>query len=201
MYTRNDPLRFVDQNGNWPTDIHNKIIDKAFPGLTREQREAIKSGSSSVDQCLKCQTSANAYQHAMHGKGEDPDKATSKTAKFISDHENGAKQDAKDAGHIDDKALSEFGVAGHAVTDATSQMHAGNQEWNPNDFKQNVEHMAGELHATDAQIDDAAQKLQQAYGDTFGQSALKTAVDANNPTAVQDRTDARNEKLELTEPK
>ena len=33
-YTLNHPLRFVDTNGKWPTDIHNQIIDRAFPGLS-----------------------------------------------------------------------------------------------------------------------------------------------------------------------
>ena len=35
IYTLNDPLAYVDQNGKWPTHIHNRITDLAFPGLSR----------------------------------------------------------------------------------------------------------------------------------------------------------------------
>jgi RHS repeat-associated protein len=31
-YVRNNPLRLVDENRKWPTEIHNKIIQSAFPG-------------------------------------------------------------------------------------------------------------------------------------------------------------------------
>jgi RHS repeat-associated protein len=33
-YVMNSPLSLRDDNGKWPTKIHNQIIDKAFPNLT-----------------------------------------------------------------------------------------------------------------------------------------------------------------------
>src|ERR1700733_5752337 len=46
-YVRNSPLKMVDANGKWPTDIHNQIIDKAFPGLSDHERSVLKSASAS----------------------------------------------------------------------------------------------------------------------------------------------------------
>src|ERR1700735_4977054 len=40
-YVRNNLLKMVDENGKWPTDIHNQIIDKAFPGLSDHERSLL----------------------------------------------------------------------------------------------------------------------------------------------------------------
>jgi RHS repeat-associated protein len=48
-YTLNNPLRYIDHNGKWPTDIHNRIIDRAFPGLSQQQRDGLKATSRWVD--------------------------------------------------------------------------------------------------------------------------------------------------------
>src|SRR5438132_1447946 len=36
-YALNNPLAYVDDNGLWPTGIHNRIINQAFPGLSAQQ--------------------------------------------------------------------------------------------------------------------------------------------------------------------
>ena len=41
-YAHNNPLEYVDRNGKWPTSVHNRIIDLAFPNLTAEQRLILK---------------------------------------------------------------------------------------------------------------------------------------------------------------
>jgi RHS repeat-associated protein len=53
-YARNNPLRMVDSNGMWPTEIHDQIIDRAFPGLSNHQREVLKAASYHMDYCLTC---------------------------------------------------------------------------------------------------------------------------------------------------
>src|SRR6267378_695615 len=69
-YTYNNPLKYVDQNGKWPTEIHNQIIDRAFPGLSQAQRQVLKDASAHVDR-LAGQTKAHNHEHAMKSPGED----------------------------------------------------------------------------------------------------------------------------------
>src|SRR5262249_22746717 len=47
-YVLNNPLKYIDKNGKWPTDIHNRIIDRAFPGLSDKQRDTLKKISAWV---------------------------------------------------------------------------------------------------------------------------------------------------------
>lgn len=43
-YAKHNPLRIRDPDGRWPTEIHERIIDRAFPGLSPEQRAREWSG-------------------------------------------------------------------------------------------------------------------------------------------------------------
>jgi len=71
-YTYNNPLRFVDHNGKWPAEIHNQIIDAAFPGLSAQQRNELKRTSAWVDRFPGGQTTAHNHEHAMRLPGENP---------------------------------------------------------------------------------------------------------------------------------
>jgi RHS repeat-associated protein len=65
-YVHNNPLRLVDKNGKWPTDIHKQIIELAFTNLTPEQRQILKDVSAQQDNALTSgQANSGAYQHAM----------------------------------------------------------------------------------------------------------------------------------------
>ena len=48
-YVLNNPLAYVDQNGLWPTWIHNQIIREAFPGLSSAQLQSLYQASEDTD--------------------------------------------------------------------------------------------------------------------------------------------------------
>src|SRR5579883_1775894 len=57
-YALNNPLAFVDQNGMWPTNIHNQIINEAFPGLSKDQLKTLQQASHDTD-----------YKNQVNGHG------------------------------------------------------------------------------------------------------------------------------------
>ena len=54
-YVRNSPLEMVDNDGKWPTKIHEQIIAQAFPGLSAHQIAVLRSASALMDHCMTCQ--------------------------------------------------------------------------------------------------------------------------------------------------
>lgn len=69
-YVYNNPLGLRDDNGKWPTQIHNQIIDQAFPNLSPSQRQILKDVSQNQDDLLLGgQSSDLAFEHAMRGPG------------------------------------------------------------------------------------------------------------------------------------
>ena len=183
-YVRNNPLKMVDANGKWPTDIHNQIIDKAFPGLSDHERSVLKSASASMDHCLSCQSEKNSYKHSMRAPDENPAEAKQKTQNFVKTEEHEAQVDQKgtpaNASDINDKSLSAFGEAAHTVADGTSPAHVDSQgnplPWNPYSPSEVEAHEAAESTITPEQMNNAVNALQQAFQDTYGEAAAKQAV-------------------------
>jgi hypothetical protein len=182
-YTRDNPLRFLDENGKWPTEIHEKIIDKAFPGLSAHQREVLKSSSSQMDHCTTCQLEGSSYQHYMRAPNQSPAEAKQQAQDFITTDEQLAKSVQKGtpakASDINDKSLSLFGNAGHTVMDSTSPAHVDPQgnplPWNPYSPSAVKAHEAAESTISDDQMAKAVGALQQAFQDTYGPAAAQQA--------------------------
>jgi RHS repeat-associated protein len=129
-YVRNNPLRMVDTNGKWPTDIHNAIINGAFGGLSASQRVVLQTASKRVDGYLNGgQTAALAYEHGMRAPGQSKEEARGLADKFIAGHEAAATGLARANGGVNDAALNELGTALHTVSDRTSPAHMGEQVW------------------------------------------------------------------------
>ena len=186
-YVRNNPLRLVDDNGKWPTDIHDQIIDKAFPGLSPSQRAVLKSASRAMDGIFNGgQSERNAYKHSMKSPTENPSIAKQDTRDFIKTEEHLAQVDQKttptSTSDINDKSLYMFGNAAHTVTDGTSSEHVDAQgnplPWNPWDLPAVLAHRNGESTITPEQMDDAVAAVQQAFQDTYGQAAAQQAFTA-----------------------
>jgi hypothetical protein len=183
-YVRNNPLKMVDTNGKWPTDIHNQIIDKAFPGLSDHERSVLKSVSASMDHCLSCQSEKNSYKHSMRAPDEKPADAKEKTQNFVKTEEHEAQVDQKgtptNASDINDKSLSAFGEAAHTVADGTSPAHVDPQgnplPWDPYSLSEVQAHDAAESTITPEQMNNAVNALQQAFQDTYGEAVAKQAV-------------------------
>jgi RHS repeat-associated protein len=187
-YTYNNPLRFVDHNGKWPTEIHKQIIDSAFPGLSLAQKSELKRISAWVDRASG-QTQAHNHEHAMKSPGEDPTAARRAIDQNIQSHEQAAQKmeggTPEHASDIKNGALDEFGQALHTVADRTSPTHtdsSGNpQEWpgvprSTFDAAEELAHTEGEKTATPEQFEDAVVAVQQAFKSTFGDAAFQDAT-------------------------
>ena len=189
-YVYNNPLSRADADGHWPTEIHEQIIDKAFPGLTEKQRSIIKAWSANMDHCFTCQLESTAYQHSMRAPGEDIAKAKNDTAKFISDKEGEARNaqgfQAKSLDQITPGSLGRFGEGGHTVMDGTSPAHVDAQgnplEWNPYSISGVQAHEAAEATISPAQMDTAVGALRQAFANVYGADIARQAATAPQAT-------------------
>lgn len=192
-YARNSPLRFKDENGKWRTDIHNQIIDRAFPGLSNAQRNQLKQTSAWVDRAAG-QTKAHNHEHAMRSPGENPAAANRAIDQNIQNHEQAAQRaqggTPEHAGQINNTALGEFGQALHTVEDRTSPAHTdanGNpREWSgipttPGEIQAANQHTSEESTISNDQMNNSVQAARDAFGQTFGQKALQEAETAPKP--------------------
>jgi len=133
-YVGNNPLSNTDPNGLWLTPTHNNIIDNAFPGLSKEQRQILKNSSAEVD------THQGQEDQFMHGMDSIHNNAYEGEynpaygpADYIEQNEHNAKEIQADwiaSGHtgIAPAALAAFGNALHTITDEYSPAHEGYQK-------------------------------------------------------------------------
>jgi RHS repeat-associated protein len=197
-YVRNNPLKMVDTNGKWPTEIHNQIIDRAFPGLSAHQRDILKSSSAGMDHCSTCQLESNSFQHSMRAPGQDPGQAKQQSADFVHTEEHLAQDVQATNGRntngnptpsstsdIKDGSLSLFGNAAHTVADGTSPAHVDAQgnplPWNPTSPSGVEAHEAAESTITPEQMNNAVTALQGAFQTTYGQAAAQQAATPPQP--------------------
>jgi RHS repeat-associated protein len=179
-YVHNSPLRLVDKNGKWPTDIHNQIIDLAFPNLTPDQRQILKNVSAQQDNILTGgQANSTAYQHALSSPGQTAAEAAQKFSDFVSGSEADAQTiqiqfwlsdpDSALDNQLSDSALAAFGLALHDMVDSTSPAHAGFQLWNWKNFHDSLyAHERRESSITRPQLINAANVARNAFNATFG---------------------------------
>jgi RHS repeat-associated protein len=182
-YVRGNPVNFNDPTGKWGSEIHNAIINAAFPGLTPEQKQVLKDISAKVD---RGQTKAHNHDHSMRSPGEDPVAARAAIQSDIQKHEQAAKgaqgsELPKHSSDITNPALEEFGKAAHTIADSFSPTHT-DQNGNPTEGAgiptnlteaSNMEsHLKGEETITRAQMSEAVAAERKAFESTFGFDAL-----------------------------
>lgn len=128
-YSLNNPYRYMDANGRWPTPVHNTIINKAFEGiLSPAAISALKRGSKEADS-LKYQGQPFSYMHAMSNAltKQSQEEATGLMNNYISQKVNEYKTLMSQ--RKTDAAYKALGMAMHPLMDATSPSHEGMQGW------------------------------------------------------------------------
>lgn len=140
-YGLNNPLAVADKNGLWPFYVHQNIIDEAFPGMSKQDLQAVKDASWNMDYAPGQQDPSKSYMHGMSdgggtvfwgGGNEQHDRI--EADKFVDQQVKDAQKAQADwiaQGHtgLSPKALTAFGNALHTVTDRTSPAHQGEQPW------------------------------------------------------------------------
>jgi len=125
-YSLNNPYRYMDANGRWPTEVHKTIIRTAFPNLSKDALGALMRGSRKADS-LQYQDSAHTYMHAMSAPGQSPQDAERQMNTYItqkvSEYKSLMSQGNTDAAYM------ALGMAMHPLMDATSPSHEGMQGW------------------------------------------------------------------------
>jgi len=124
----NNPVRLIDKVGNWPTDIHYKILDRAFGAkFNQQQMETVKwfngrnFGAADGPETQKPQFS---YMHAMMYDQDTYDQAKKSFNKNINDRiEDYTTSNSEQTKFV---ALA-FGL--HAIMDYTSPAHFEFQQW------------------------------------------------------------------------
>jgi hypothetical protein len=156
-YTLNNPLRYVDENGKWPTETHNEIIRTAFRTLDPELLRHIQRGSESVDILganPKTLYEYNAPQHAMTpgykvremGGNLEKAKAWAKNeaTHFINANMSQAKDYYQKSNQTNDEAskliltvgaFESFGKGAHTIMDGGSPAHRDFQVYDTQPYK------------------------------------------------------------------
>ena len=182
-YVYNNPLGLKDNNGKWPTETHNQIIDNAFPTLTPAQRQILKNVSAEQDGLLNGgQSEGLSFQHAMRSPGQTVQQAQSDYNDFVSGEETAAGQEQmifwmsdpdNKLDQVSDQALEEFGHALHAILDSTSPAHEGFQVWDYNPAHIWAHHNAEKAPPTAQQMLNAVTAAQLAWQTTFSQFGIQ----------------------------
>ncbi|MCL5024448.1 MAG: RHS domain-containing protein [Nitrospirae bacterium] len=128
-YSLNNPYRYVDPDGKWAEEIHNRIINEAFQGswrprLSDRALRMFRQASAYVD---TFQDPKYSYMHGMKAEGQSVEEAT----KLMNDFIGGKVADYKRlmAERKTDEAYFALGMAMHPLMDSTSPSHEGMQEW------------------------------------------------------------------------
>ena len=181
----NNPLSFVDEDGKWPTKVHEQILRKAFEPelksghMTEKQIKAIIRGSEKADNpLLGNQSDARQYMHAEKPKNKSVAEAIKMKNEFIKDKE-GEFINSKD----EIKGLISLGMALHPIMDENSPAHGtrnADGSFTPTEYVKPLKHAHDENPKNidpvkmNGFIDEAAGKVRTEYLKVKEQKDAKT---------------------------
>ena len=194
-YVYNNPLSLKDENGKWPTSIHNQIIDKAFPNLSPAQRQILKNVSANQDGVMNGGQSKDlSFEHAMRAPGQSVADAQAKFSDFVSTNEAVANNSQiyfsdpdTEMTEINSESLAAFGEALHAIEDSLSPAHAGFQVWDYNPAHV-LHHHNAESSINAQQMQNAVNAARNAFNTTYSFFGF-TAGSNDNATVTTSQHD------------
>ncbi len=173
-YVLNNPYKYVDPTGRWPTDTHNAIIDYAFPAMSSSQRQILKDGSAYTD---RPGGQLRDNWHSMRASGQSPEQAKAAIATRIANGEAEAGAYVKANGGKIEPGLREWASTNHTVMDGTSPVHV-DEQGNPLkvDWLKIGEHVAGEKSISPGQMQKSVDASRASFERAFGKEALNDAM-------------------------
>jgi len=159
-YGLNNPYRYKDANGKWPTQIHNDIIITACQGdwrmrLPDKALKQFREASRYVDEF---QESKYSYLHAMRAPGQSAEEAQGLMKDYIKNRVADYKRLMAEG--KTDEAYFALGMAMHPIMDSTSPSHEGMQEWRVKDL---VPHTRAELKISPEEKTRTVEMLRKFY--------------------------------------
>ncbi len=140
-YAHQNPIVFIDDDGLWPTWIHEIMINKFFLGKIEEKYIKYISQGSSFSDSMRFQGLGYNHMHAMREPGESAEQAHDKMQQYVSQKLESFYQNIYEGNH--EKAYFLLGMALHPIMDSTSPSHEGFQVW---DGSKGIFSPAGLLH-------------------------------------------------------
>ena len=148
-YVFNNPLRLVDNNGKWATDVHAQIVTYALQQyVSAGELNALRATQYSMDA-----DQSNQNTHAMANQGQSSLDAADQMWKFVANQMSVASGNLGPGGGLNATGLDALGAAIHTAEDYTSPMHTDTsftpQVWNggywpPSKWGPGFAHVSGE---------------------------------------------------------
>jgi len=148
-YVLNNPLRLVDNNGLWATDVHAQIVTYSLQQyVSAGELNTLRARQYSMDA-----DQSDQIRHAMANQGQSSLDALNAMWQFVASQMGVASQNVGSGGALDATGIGALGAAIHTVEDYTSPMHTDSNfmplvwtggYWPPSKWGSGLAHVNGE---------------------------------------------------------
>jgi RHS repeat-associated protein len=148
-YVLNNPLRLVDGNGMWATDIHAQIVTYALQNyVSAGELNTLRGRQYSMDA-----DQSNQNNHAMANQGQSSQGALDAMWGIVSGDMSAVSGEKNSNGTLNGAGLNDLGAAMHTLEDFTSPMHTDSSfmpmvrnggYWPPSAWGPGLNHVLGE---------------------------------------------------------